>query len=793
MGGLVPATTVASGPKVSREAQMEVAPKLLYRDEPADPADLRRADSGEDLTGLAAARVRSDFRDTAHWEPAFVTDTDGRAAVTVSWPDSLTTWDVVVRGVDVDTRVGGARIDAVTTKEVLVRLLAPRFLVEEDRLLLTAVVNNRGAEERLATVAFELPEGSLRARGEASRAVTVPAGGQVRVDLPVEVLRPGDARVVARVTAGDEGDAVQGTYPVLTWGAEKMLTRSAVLRDGGRETLSFDVPNARRADTAVLSIHLNPSLASVMLDAVPYLVDYPYGCVEQTMSRFLPAALVATTLDDLGVDFADLRAAARQPGVPGEEAEQLAGWDDHPVTSRRVLDRVVRRSLSRLLAFQHADGGWGWWKGGDSDSYMTAYVVAGLQVAADAGYAVDAGSLGRGYGHLKRRFHAEEGRGEPTRDHGRVYMAYVLSQRQRVVPADLDDLFAGRSELSNYGKSLLALTLHQLGDVERAQLVIDNLAELARIDEASGSASFDHDEGGTWWSWYNDRVETNAWALRAFLAVDPDNPLCDGLMQWLVANRRGNRWQNTRDTAQVVQALAEYIRSRDELSPDFGLTVRVNGAEVHEARIDRKSLFRTRSQLVLTGDAIADGVNTVEVETAGKGSLYVTAYLTYFTRERRIAAAGNRIRVTREYAHLTPKREQRSSARGEIDVLEYDRKPLRDGASVASGDRVEVRIVVESDNTYEYLVFEDFKPAGFEAVEAKSGYMYDNGTWFNMELRDERVAFFLERLRQGRQVLDYQLRAETPGTFRALPHAAHAMYAPRIRAISDSFLVNVTD
>ena len=776
--------------KMSRAAR-EPARALAEMDGRFDDTGLFPPGSGE-----PDIRVRSDFRDTAHWEPVLITGEDGRASVTVQWPDSLTTWDVVVRGVDGDTRVGGARVDAVTTKPLLVRLLAPRFLVEEDRLLLTAVVNNRGPADVEATVEFALPPDLLApraARDGLVRQVQVPAGGQVRVDLPVTVLRPGDATVTAKVIAGDEGDAVQSTYPVLTWGAEKMLTRSAVLRDGGQEILVFDVPKQRKVDSAVLTVHLNPSLASVMLDAVPYLIDYPYGCVEQTMSRFMPAALVADTLDDLGVDFADIRAAARQPGLLGEEAEQLARWDDHPVTHRAGLDRVVRRSLARLYAFQHGDGGWAWWRGGDSDAYMTAYVVDGLQVASDAGYAVDPLALGRGYNHLKRRFFQAERRGEPWWDHRRVYMAYVLGGRAMIDPSDLDEIYERRNELSTYGKALLALSLHRLGDAERAGMVVENLSELARVDERSGSASFDHDEGDGWWAWYNDRVETNAWALRAFLAIAPEDPLCDGLMQWLVANRRGNRWHSTRDTAQVVRALSDYIRSRDELSPDYGLTVRLNGTEIHEAHVDRKSLFRTRSQVVLTGDAIADGENRLEVETAGRGSLYVTAYLTYFTVEKRIAASGNRIHVTREYSKLTPKTGERDTPRGTIDVLEYDRTPLRDGARVESGELIEVQISVESDNVYEYLVFEDFKPAGFEPDEVKSGYLYDNGTWFNMELRDEKVAFFLSRLRQGRQVLDYRLRAETPGTFRALPHSGYAMYAPRIRALSDSFELTVVD
>jgi len=102
-------------------------------------------------------------------------------------------------------------------------------------------------------------------------------------------------------------------------------------------------------------------------------------------------------------------------------------------------------------------------------------------------------------------------------------------------------------------------------------------------------------------------------------------------------------------------------------------------------------------------------------------------------------------------------------------------------------------VAVEAPVPYDYVMFEDFKPAGFEPVARKSGVLFEHGAFFNRELRDEKVAFFLDRLRQGRQVLTYRLRAETPGVFRVLPHRGEAMYAPRIQAISDSFEIQVVD
>ena len=118
---------------------------------------------------------------------------------------------------------------------------------------------------------------------------------------------------------------------------------------------------------------------------------------------------------------------------------------------------------------------------------------------------------------------------------------------------------------------------------------------------------------------------------------------------------------------------------------------------------------------------------------------------------------------------------------------------MEDGATLASGDIIEVELHLKSDNDYDYVVFEDMKPAGCEAVETRSGTAYGDGLCSNFELRDEKVAFFVDTLRQGERRITYKLRAEIPGKFHALPTNAYAMYTPDIRALSDEFRITVTD
>jgi len=290
-------------------------------------------------------------------------------------------------------------------------------------------------------------------------------------------------------------------------------------------------------------------------------------------------------------------------------------------------------------------------------------------------------------------------------------------------------------------------------------MVVENLADLAWVDKANQTATF-KPPPSRWWLWWFNRVETTAWALRAFLKIDPKHAHVDRLAKWLVRNRSGNRWTSTKDTSMAILALTDYMRARGELNPNGNIEIFVN---------DRK------------------------IKLSGRGVVYGSVFLEYFTKEKKIKGEGYEIEVSRSYKKLTPKTVLRKRGLEKTKVREYDSVPIKEGQRIASGDLVEVRLEIKSMNDYSFLVFEDFKPAGFEPLELKSGCRYENGTWQYRELRDERVVHFLQSLPQGSQVLTYRMRAEIPGTFRVRPHKAQAMYAPRIRAISDSFGIQVTE
>ncbi|MBI3272689.1 MAG: hypothetical protein HYZ53_27120, partial [Planctomycetes bacterium] len=677
--------------------------------------------------GRVEPAVRSHFADSALWVPDLVTGADGSAEAEFTCPDSLTAWQLGARGFTGATQVGAATGGFVTSKNLLIRVAAPRFLAERDEATVSTLVHNYLATAKKVDMSLSLAGGLLEASNAAPRTVEVPAGGERRVDWSLRAVRGGQATVLAKALTDEESDAMEVALPVHVHGADKGLSWSGSLPDGGPEsaTVEVDVPAERRVDNARLTVRVYPTRLAIALDALPYLLEYPYGCVEQTLSRFLPAVQVAATLSELGIRLEDVAARRREAVSDGNL--RPAGWCGHdPVFDSRELSRIVRAGLDRLYDAQNGDGGWGWWRGDGSDPYMTAYVVGGLRTARTAGIEVDADRLARGEKLLAKRAADEEDL------ECAAYVAGVLADGKKSGAALLDRLYDRRIGLSGYGRALLALALANAGDTKRATVVCENIADFLSVDEKAGTCCWTRRPADVAWRWYHDDVETNAAILRAYLRVLPDDARVPLLAEGLVRSRVGVRWKSTKDSAFAIGALCEFARARRELEPDFTATVAYEGIAKKVARVRKDNLFAFDGELSVVGDAVQDGRRRVTIRREGTGSLYWSVELRYFTQEEDVQGSSNGVSVTRAYARLVPRAVKRTVEGKELTELEYDRQPLVAGEELASGEEVEVRLSLEAENEYEYLLVEDPKPAGCEPVDVRSGERYGGGLCSNV-------------------------------------------------------------
>jgi uncharacterized protein YfaS (alpha-2-macroglobulin family) len=774
-----PGSAAAAAPreesKSAEEGELTDSSTRRLRDAPGDK-------DGEDGGAAPAIALRTDFRDSALWATDVRTDASGRATVKVPFPDSTTRWRAKAWSWTPDLMVGEGTADVATTKNLVARLRAPRFFVEGDLVTVSASINNRGGSALAAQVELDLgADGLLAASEPLRRTVDVPSKGVGTIDWRVRVLRAGSAKIGLKAWSGDEADGLAKSFPVFEWGAEKRLFDGAVLEAGAARTLAFEIPAERRPETGRLSVVLQPSLALTLVDALPYLIEYPYGCTEQTVSRFVPAAVVARTLREAGTTLSDVlkkRADLPKADLQGAGREKKTGAFD--------LDDVVRAGLARLRLLRHSDGGFGWWQNDRSSVYMTAYVLQGLVIAREADVAVDEGLISGAVGYLTGVLDKE------TSLETAVFGAYALARAGKPHAKVADLAFKERDRLSLYGKALLASALQAGGKHDEAALIVRAFDDVAKQDEANGTTHFGANAGG-WWFWWNSRIETNAAVLHALLDVDPRNAHAAPLAKWLALNRRGNRWSNTRDTAHAIFALVRYAKATGELDPELDVEVDVPGAPTKKFRIDRTNLFAFDNAVVVSGDAVRTGRAEIVVRTKGKGRLYVAAEAGFFTKESEIASAGRELFVEREYVKVVSESKEAEVDGRKTTVVSERFEPLLPGAVLASGDVVEVRLKIDAKNDYEHLLFEDLKPAGFEPLEVRSGGNYQNGICSNVEFRDAKTALFATWLEQGRHTLSYRLRAELPGELRAAPARGEAMYAPDVAGTSSSFRFTVKD
>ena len=270
------------------------------------------------------------------------------------------------------------------------------------------------------------------------------------------------------------------------------------------------------------------------------------------------------------------------------------------------------------------------------------------------------------------------------------------------------------------------------------------------------------------------------------------------LVKYLLNNRKhATYWNSTRDTALVVEAMADFLRASGEAKPEMTVEVWFDGKLQKAVEITPQTLFTFDNAFVLQGAAVTDGEHQVELKKKGGGPLYFNAYLTNFTLEDPIAAAGLELKLRRKYYRLKPVDTsiKVAGSRGQaVDqrVEKYERQPLENLAALKSGELVEIELEIDSKNDYEYLVFQDMKPAGFEPVDLRSGYT-GNALGAYVEFRDNRVVFFTRSLARGDHSVAYRMRAEIPGKFSALPARGEAMYAPELKANSDEIKLQVTE
>lgn len=761
------------GGRVLENDQSIMLDHAVTKTEEKEAPKMKKGDmkDGKDVPEFVSAETRSDFRDAIYWSPSVTTDANGYAWVNIKYPDNLTTWRITSRVVTEDTKVGQMTNNVITRKDLLIRMETPRFFQQKDEVTISTIVHNYLSEDK--TTKVSLKGDNIELIGDNSeKTITMGKNEEKRIDWKVRVTNPdGFAKLTASALTNEESDAVELKVPNQPHGLKLDQYLAMDISDINRTDINeVKVPEYTDIRSTKLELNVAPSLASTMLTALDELVGYPYGCVEQTMSRFLPTVVVADAFLQLNAPISD--------------------------ATKKDLPKMVESGFNRLYSMQHYDGGWGWWTNDQTHPFMTSYVIYGLALAQNAGYNVRKDVLNNGVKSLKSQLAADN-----VDATTRAYMIYTLSFVDTKDTKLFQDQFKilSREKLNDYAIGLVSLTASNIGDVETAEHYNDLL--IAHVQSGGEGASY---WGGEAWhyNWQEDKVQTTAIAVKALIKskkVSENPDILNKAIRWLMMQRHGGGWYNTQQTAFIVYAMVDYLKTSKELEPDYNVKVWVNGEQVLDKKMTREDVFLKEQTISIEGLKLKPGVNDVKIEKNGAGKVYIASHLSYYTNEEVIHPRENGFRVEKEYFKLE------KYTRYSDDKIVY-KKRYFDG-SVKSGDEIFVKIKVSSkENDLQYFMLEDPIPAGCEVVkddwaytidEEKdySGWDYYYWRWWyaDKDIRDNRVTFFATYLYGDAYEFSYILHAQIPGEYNVIPATGMLMYYPEVRGSSEELKLRIED
>lgn len=720
---------------------------------------------GGELYGVI--EVRQDFPDTAFWEARLLTDENGEAAVTVTLPDNLTTWRMDGRAVTLDTRVGQATVDIISTKPLLVRPQTPRFFVAGDRVLIGAAVHNNTDKD--LTVEVTLNGQGVDLLQDTSQTAAIPAGQQVYVAWEISVP-PESERVdlIFSVQGGGYADASRPTLgsldgqgiPVYRYQVPETVGTAGQMLAGGTLVEAISLPAEYTVGAGSLVVRISPSLAAGMTEGLKYLEHYPYECIEQTISRFLPNVIMTRAYRQ-----ADLADPALEAG----------------------LKQQVEIALQRLYNWQNPDGGWGWWPGQESDSLTSAYVLLGLIEAREAGYTVSESVLSDGLRFLQTKVLAVNQHMSPSDLNRQAFLLYILGRAGTPNISRAVKLYEYRQAMAYYARAYLAWVFYSFdpGDSRVDALLSDlNSAAILSATGTHWEETFDD-----YWNWNTDTRST-AIILSILSQIDVSNPINANAVRWLMVNRTQGHWWTTQETAWSLMALTNWMVASGELMANYAYGVALNGKQLGGGEANAETLRQTYQLRVDIANLLTDQVNRLAIaREEGQGSLYYTAHLEVFLPVEKVKALERGILVSRMYYSLQ-----------DLDT------PI---AYARQGDLVLVRLTVIAPHDLHFVVIDDPLPAGLEAIDRSlqtsqqsvdpAALQWDAlgykgwGWWYfnHIEMRDEKIVLSATYLPAGTYVYTYLARASTVGSFRVIPPTAQEFYFPEVYGRGEGMIFEV--
>ncbi len=733
----------------------------LARDKDADGIP-----DANDVAGEPAPRMtaRTLFATTAYFNADLHTNANGELDLKVPMPENLTRFRLTAVAIAEGERFGESTASIQVRKPLLVRPALPRFLNLGDTFLASAVINNQTEQDLWVDAQVRAVNSSV---DDKRQRVLIRAGEAQEVSFEARAGSPGTSRWQFAAVALDSqrhNDAAELEVPV-----ELPATTEAFATYGATDKSVLqpvELPTDALPDFGSLDVSLSSTALTSLSDAVTYLWDYPYECVEQTASRILPFIALKEVIGAFHL---------RGSGTAAER------------------DKLIKTGIERILSKQRDDGGFGYWADShDSYLYVSAWAGYVLMRAQKAGYPIDQTHFDQLKYFLQNRLNYPLHQfGEDTDFDSQAMATLVLGMMKAPANNHIQRIFNERHKMYLDGKAWLMEAAHTaLGSGSDVETELNRELQSAVVEKAS-SAHFATSKSESIRLLMHSDERTDGIVLAALVHVRPNDPIIPKVVHGLNESQRHGRWDTTQSNAWVTVALGDYFQAYEKVVPNFKTELFVGDAFAGEATFKGRSTTTLNESIPLAAVA-KQSSHDLLLAKEGAGRMYYRLGMRYAPKNLKLPPEEQGFSVTRTY-------EAMPDAPGTVTTDADGTVHIKPGADV----RITLQVVV-SDRA-EFVAIDDPLPAGLEAtntsfltnqsqrlLEAEStetdyGNRWSEGRfswwwWFNpfnhTEMHDDRVLLFADQLPASVYSHTYVARATTRGTFQVPPTKALEMYEP---------------
>lgn len=787
--------------------------------------------------GEVPVQIRKNFNETAFFFPDLKTDADGNITFSFTMPEAVTEWKWMSMAHTKDLSFGYAEKKIVTQKELMVQANAPRFLREGDRMDFSAKIVNITDRELTGQVELLLIDPATGTSVDGwfqnifpNQFFAVPANQSVPVSFTIEIPykynHPVTYKIVAR--AGDISDGEEAILPVIS--NRMLVTESMPLPLRGKSTQSFKLDKLLKSGESETLAHQgitveytsNPAWYAVQ--ALPYLMEYPYECAEQIFNRYYANALATTIANssprireiferwktvDTAALLSNLEKNQELKMILLEETPwvlQVKNESEQKKNIALLFDMVrmsneLKSSMVKLREMQLSNGGFPWFKGGNDDIFITQYILTGIGHLKKLGaLPTDDNTINQiintALPYLDKRIKERYdellriNKGKESEkggiSHYEIQYLYMRSFfTEKDIPAASQKAYAYYRKQAQqhwqkqgrYLQAMIALAMHRTNAPNTAKAVMTSLKQHAVFKE----------EMGMYWSlpsgyfWYQAPVETQALMIEAFSEITSDSKAVSDMKTWLLKQKQTQNWRTTKATADAVYALL--LQGKDWLSETPEVTIRLGNTTIRSSDQDAEAgtgYFKS----TIEGKFVRPEMGNVEVFVKTKDAKeaqpsWGAVYWQYFEELDKITSAATPLKLSKKLFV------EKNTDRG--PVLE----PINDGDALKVGDNVKVRIELRVDRDMEYVHMKDMRAASLEPVNVLSGYKWQGGLGYYESTKDASTNFFFSYLPKGTYVFEYALFVTHTGTFSNGITSIQCMYAPEFASHSEGVKIRV--